>query len=48
MEDSSFTVLGSKTEIKLKKKDAGIKWGKLEGQDLAVEAMAASSGMCAT
>lgn len=32
--ESSFKVLSTKIEIKLKKKTEGIKWGTLEGEDV--------------
>ncbi|KAI9323490.1 SGS domain-containing protein [Dichotomocladium elegans] len=41
--ESSYKVLSTKIEIKLKKKVEGIKWGTLEGEDVFPVAMAASS-----
>ncbi|KAI8149610.1 SGS domain-containing protein [Fennellomyces sp. T-0311] len=41
--ESSFKVLSTKIEIKLKKKTEGIKWGALEGDDDMATTMASSS-----
>ncbi|KAL1926690.1 hypothetical protein VTP01DRAFT_5585 [Rhizomucor pusillus] len=41
--ESSFKVLSTKIEIKLKKKTEGIKWGTLEGEDVVPASMAPAS-----